>query len=197
MLRYLLLGLFVAVAVSAVAAAQEKESGGFRKAKWGMSKAQVRATEGNATPTEAKGGGLELLTYHDTVVGLPCEVVYIFANDQLTRATYISTVEHSNRNEFVNDFAKLRDPLERKYGKPVEQGTIWSNDSFRNDPAEIGTAIGVGHASMFARWVNEATIILLHLDGDNFRLRLGIEYTSLAYQQIEEMWRQRAADDKL
>src|SRR5579863_7271227 len=77
----------------------------FRKAHWGMSKAQVLATE-PARPSQVRESGGEVVVRYDSVelAGLDASAVYIFAKDQLVRAKYLLKADHSDLNQFIADY---------------------------------------------------------------------------------------------
>jgi len=47
-------------------------------------------------------------------------------------------------------------------------------------------AIAIGHLVYQARWATESTEIILQLAGDNFEIKLEIEYKSSHLQELEQ-----------
>ena len=81
----------------------------FRKSTWGMNLENVKETEiGN--PKYDKDG---LLVYSDKISGITCDVVYIFAKDQLVRSKYLFKNEHSNKTDFIEDYNTMKKNLEK------------------------------------------------------------------------------------
>jgi hypothetical protein len=97
-------GAFLA-AVLGMAAGQ----GDFRKATWGMTSAQVRATESGAHSGVSQNNG-ELLTRYEGIRlrSLEAQIIYFFANNRLMRAKYLCSAAHSDLNDFIRDFTALR-----------------------------------------------------------------------------------------
>jgi hypothetical protein len=172
----------------AVAEKMEKEARqeDFRGAKWGMSPAQVRETERKKPDDESQTGAKMNLYYHDTISGLPSDVLYIFAYDELVRAKYLLRVKHSNDNEYIRDYDKLSEALMEKYGSPKSKDVVWKNDLYKEDPQHWGIAVALGHAVFYTTWETSATVIFLYLDGDNFKIDFGIEYASKALKSLED-----------
>src|SRR5689334_19027921 len=94
--------------LSAVTAAGQPD---FRKATWGMSQTQVKATE-SAPPADITENNAEVsIQYGGIRLGeLTGRAIYIFVNDRLVRAKYLFEAEHTERNDFIRDFRKI-EPL--------------------------------------------------------------------------------------
>lgn len=73
----------------------------FRKTKWGMTAAEVKASE----PLEIAKEDENLLGYKTSVIGKDVFVVYFFIDNQLTRARYVLAESHSNKSDFITDYA--------------------------------------------------------------------------------------------
>lgn len=169
----------------------------FRNTTWGMSIAQVKATEKKPPKAERayqEGSPRLLLVYEDKIAGLDCDVVYLFAYGKLVRAKYLVDVEHSNRTDWLRDFATLRDILGKKYGAPTKEDTFWKRDLYRDDPSNWGMAVAVGHLSRFAIWETPGTTISEAIYGENYDITLNVEYAGQEFRQLEEQ--ARTAEDQ-
>ena len=158
----------------------------FRNCKWGMTKNDVLKAEklkaSDLSYNEAQGMGSA-----SSIASLSCQVLYIFAHDKLVRSKYYITESHSNNNLFVEqDYPKLKELLIKKYGPPVKEDTLWSNDLYKDSPQEWGMALVVGHLSFYCSWETEKTAIVLYLSGDNFKVNFGIEYSSKEWGGLEQ-----------
>jgi len=159
----------------------------FRKSSWGMSPKQVKATEKKKPFYEDKlDANRTIITYKERIVGLSAYVVYIFTYGKLTRTKYQIFENHTNKTEYLSDYYSLLEVLRAKYRSPNREDTFWKNDLYKDDPKDWGMAVAVGHLSMFASWEAERTNITLALFGDNFKIDLGIEYTSKEYGNLEK-----------
>jgi hypothetical protein len=168
-------------------------SGGFRKSRWGMSPDEVKAAETADLLREGDG----LIIYDGKVLGLDCAILYILVHDQLVRAKYVVTAEHSNKTAYLSDFDSLKEMLTKKYGEPAQDNVYWKNDLYRDDYSEWGMAVSIGHLSFFTTWDMDETTVILALNGDNFEINLNIEYTSNELGRLESEAKEQAALDDL
>ena len=155
----------------------------FRKTKWGMSKKQIKEIEGDDVYFENDG----LLVYDNIkVAGYPAQLGYIFTQNKLVRSKYNFIQKHSNENDFITDYKDLKSKLTKKYGKPTSDDHYWPQTLYKDNPEKWGFAISLGHHAYFTEWQNKDTQILLYLTGENYKIDLGIEYTSKEYEELEE-----------
>jgi hypothetical protein len=158
----------------------------FRSATWGMSPSQLKSTESGKPSFETRQGSRMMIWYTDSIAGLDSNVVYIFAYEKLARAKYVIKVDHTNKNDYLSDFRMLWKSLSEKYGKPTTEHTFWKNDLYKNNPNDWGMAVAVGHLVKFSDWETPTTLIILRLTGDNFKIQLGIEYSSKELRSLEQ-----------
>jgi hypothetical protein len=173
--------------VFASAAAPVADSG-FRKARWGMSPAQVQQSEPGANWEIQEN----LCLFESRLADLSCLVAYIFVGDQLCRGKYIITEAYANDNNYVYSQQHLKEILIKKYGKPDSDEEFWLNDLYQEDPQDWGTAVGAGHMSRYTSWKLPDTDICLSLYGENFECNLAIEYASPQLASVENA--QKEAD---
>lgn len=167
------------------AAAKEKS---FRETYWGMTREQVKAVEGEGAEEPA---GENHVYYKRTIAGLDALTVYYFADGKLVRARYAFTEEHSNKNDYLGDFFKVKYLLEQKYGK-AEIDTKWRNDLYKSDEQHWGLAASLGHLTLTSRWETAETEITEFLGGENFSVTFIAEYASKLLKGLEEEARRKA-----
>jgi len=168
----------------------------FRNVTWGMSKEEVKALEKSPFhDTDALPTG-SFIRYLDTVAGVQVFAVYIFAGDTLTRAKYMVRESHSNDNDFFLDYDALEKALSNKYG-PSEPKVNWKGDLFKDDRSKWGLAVSSGDLTVSQRWVTPRTNIFLYLTGDNYTVKLGVEYDSVEYEGFEEKLMEQQNQEKL
>jgi hypothetical protein len=180
----------------------------FRKASWGMTRAQVLATE-TTQPSETRESTGEIIVRYDSMRlgGLTCRVVYIFANDKLVRAKYVFDAQHSEPNDFIRDFRAIEPLLHDKYGKPVSERAFWSDDALQDEPKSYleqdrasstdilpsdkfaGPSISAGHLKLYTRWRGGRTKISHGLTGgstgEDSRITHQIEFLSVELEKFE------------
>jgi hypothetical protein len=169
----------------------------FRKSDWGMTEAQVLATE-SGQPSEVRESGGERIVRYDSVpqAGLDARLIYIFAKDKLVRAKYIFLAEHDEANDFIADFRTIEPVLMEKFGKPASERAIWENYALQEEkisyleqdralPSDIlpsdrfaGLAVSLGHLKLYVRRDTARTKIVHTLTGADNTIVHQIEYTS-------------------
>jgi hypothetical protein len=173
----------------------------FRNTKWGMSIEKVKSLEkAKFIESVTTDTGL-ILVYEDNLLNISVSVIYIFAEDTLVRAKYLSLEQHSSDNQYFNDFDKFATALSDKYGSK-EVDTLWTDDLYKRDPDDWGKALARGDLTLSVSWTipNEQapkTSIFLYLMGDNYRIRHGVEYNSLEYADKEEKIKTQVNNQKL
>ena len=155
---------------------------GFRNVPWGSPRTSVLASEEGPPVTQLK----EFILYSGTVASLDANVFFGFADEMLVRGKYSITEEHANLTLFLGDYDHLKRLLIKKYGTPHNEDEFWANDLYLDDPSEWGMAVGSGHLTKHASWTTDDTEIFLGIMGDNYEVRIAIEYSGKAYVGLEE-----------
>jgi len=161
----------------------------FRKAKWGMSKEEVKMSEQLKVAEEDDN----FLVYKTSIIGKDVFVVYFFIDKQLTRARYVLAESHSNKNDFISDYNNFKEILIKKYGNPLKDESFWKNDLFKDDYSSWGTAISVGHLVYLSNWETKDTEITNILSGENYDISCIIEYRSTNLKEIEKKSQEKKA----
>ncbi|MCK4325552.1 hypothetical protein KAW55_02220, partial [bacterium] len=108
---------------------QEEALYDFRKISWGMNKEQVKKMETAKLINEDE----DSIAYQASVAGLDCAIFYKFTQGKLVNAGYSITQAHSNKNDYISDYNKLKKILTKKYGKPIKDFSRWKNDLYKDD----------------------------------------------------------------
>jgi hypothetical protein len=148
----------------------------FRSADFGMSPAQVRATEPDTQWLEKDG----IIGFKTKVGGLDALAQYEFTRGRFSRGGYQITARHSNSTDYLGDYASLQMLLREKYGPPKQDRTIWLKDLYKDDPQHWGTAVASGQLRKMSEWQTDRAKINLLISGDNFEVELFVLYASLA-----------------
>jgi hypothetical protein len=165
----------------------------FRNTKWGMSKQDVITSE-TLKPAEKHPN---MIMYKSKLMGDNVFIIYIFVDDKVVRSKYILAEQHSNKNDYIRHYEKYKEALIKKYGKPNEDETWWRNELYKDDPSHWGMAVSMGHLIYFSKWETPETIIFAMLNGDNFEISCGIEYTSKKYEHLEKEQKDKKTMDAL
>lgn len=152
---------------------QHSDVSGFRNARWGMTKKEVKSTEDSAAFVSDNG---DFLHYRDTIDGLKVMAVYRFSGGHLVLGKYIFLNKHVNKNKYLIDYEKLKGLLTKKYGVPTSEKDLWLNNLYRDSPSDWGMAISTGHLAKYVTWELGRTTVSMLLHGDNFKVSLGVDY---------------------
>jgi hypothetical protein len=171
----------------------------FRSTTWGMTQSQVRAAEKFSAAAVRNASGEIFLEYAPVTLGpLPGRMVYIFAQNQLVRARFLSAAEHSDHTEFIRDFQVIEAELTERYGKPLHDHTVWSDDSTQDEPKpyleqdratatgilpsdrNIGLAVLLGHLKLYTQRTQGLTEIWHTLSAEDHQISHQVEYQSVA-----------------
>jgi hypothetical protein len=176
----------------------------FRQATWGMTKAQVLASEAKR-PSDVRQSNGETIVQYDAgkVAGLNATVLYIFAKDKLVRAKYLLNAQHDELNDFIADFHAVETLLKSAYGEPTLQKAVWEDDSLveerkayldqdRATPESIlpsdrnvGLAVSLGHLKLYTER-GEVTRVLHAMTGADGHITHQIEYRSVESGALED-----------
>jgi len=146
----------------------------FRKINWGMSKGQVKATEGKEPDSETN----TTVAYKVEISGDDYICGYTFLEDKLYNSGYVFIGGHTNENLYIDDYGRLKGILTKKYGRPETDEITWIDDLFKDDRSVWGFAISIGDLSYRSTWETPTTYITLRLWGDNYEIDLVLAYDS-------------------
>jgi hypothetical protein len=169
-------------------------SSDFRRVNWGSSKATVKQNEtAKLLPEEETKN---ILIYSTNIASMETYLSYFFLKDSLVKAKYLLNEQHSNKNNHISDFKTLKSNLTSKYGSPDEEGIIWTNELYKDDPEDWGLAVSIGHLLYYASWETVSTEITVMLNGENYSITNQIEYVSRKYGYlIDEYQKKKTLDD--
>jgi hypothetical protein len=166
-----------------------------RKATWGMSQAEVLATE-SAKPSEVRADQVQ---YDSVKLGeLSCELTYLFSEGKLTGAKFIFRPTHANLNDFIADYRAVDQMVEKQHGAPRLDQAYWLDDTYQDEPKSyliqdratassilpsdknVGLSVSAGHLKLFTTWVpNQRTRISHVLAGGGGRIDHQLMYTPI------------------
>ncbi|HEY3822927.1 MAG TPA: hypothetical protein VGL82_00120 [Bryobacteraceae bacterium] len=184
--------------------AQNPPEPDFRKASWGMSQAQALATETDQPVEVRRENGEVVVKYAPARTGdLSGLLIFIFANDKLVRAKYLSDAKHSDLNDFIVDFRAVEPTLMEKYGKPAKERAVWESDLYQQErlpyldqdrtlPSDIlpsdqnaGLAVSLGNLRLITQRGNARTKVIHTLTGEDRRIFHQVEYRSVELEALE------------
>jgi len=160
----------------------------FRKTRGGMTQAQVKASESNTLASNNVPSKIfdKVIAYEGGVAGYSTFYGYRFISNQLVEAGYVFLQKHSNKNDYIYDYKKIKKILTEKYGEPTEDDIIWKKSLYRDDPERYGMAVARGDLIYATEWLTPSTKIYLTLMGDNYNIDMKLQYQSLRLKSLVE-----------
>jgi hypothetical protein len=146
----------------------------FRRAKWGMSMEEVMESEKDEPAIKTEN----TLDYSTFVMGIQTQIGYIFKDNELIRAGFFFLTKPETKNEYVDNYLKIKEELIKVNGEPVIDTVQQKDPSKKIDQANRGQAACDGDVIYAAQWDLPATDIQLLLRGENSECILTILYIS-------------------
>lgn len=179
----------ILISTMLVSAAAQAE--GFRGIDWGAPTDAIIAKEGE--PLSTHGGNL---IYKVSLANLDTAAIFAVDEKGLYQGLYVLSESHTNKNAYIDDYAKLKKLLTDKYGEPSVDKTAWANDLYRDRRSRWGMAVSAGHLKYLSEWESDRTRIQMMLNGDNFEVTHAIMYTDIrSEERIKERDKQEAQAD--
>jgi len=144
-------------------------------ARWGMSSDHLKREKGQPAHS-GDSQGYKIMGYQKEILERNCLIGYYFSNDKLKGAKLSFLEQHSNKNQNIADFKRIKDLLIQKYGRPIEDKISWEDVTHKENISEWGNAIGMGHLKYVSKWSRRGTEVLLHLFGDGDEISLEVTY---------------------
>jgi len=142
---------------------------------WGMSSDHLKRVEGQPAH-QGESQGYKIMGYQKEILERDCLIGYYFSNDKLKGAKFSFLEQHTNKNQNIADFKRIKDLLIQKYGRPIEDKISWEDVTHKENISEWGNAIGMGHLKYISKWSRRGTEVLLHLFGIEDEISLEVTY---------------------
>jgi hypothetical protein len=146
----------------------------YRSARWGMSLAEVIASEGR-DPDEATD---EYVVYSGMVAELSTMSAYHFKEGVLVWVKLLFAAEHSSENRYLADYGTIDSLLTKKYGRPTDQQKLWNNTLWEDESDQWGLAIASGHLLLATKYLTSESEVLHIMGGDNYEVNHAVDYYS-------------------
>jgi len=83
---------------------------------------------------------------------------------------------YANKNQNIADYKKIKEILAQRYGRPIEDKISWEDPQYKEEIAEWGNAIEMGHLTYHARWQTSWLEVFLQLYGAQEEISLEVTY---------------------
>ncbi len=159
----------------------------FRERRWGTSQEKFVDAEGNPDRLD-KIEGLDVLTYQTRIMGMDCEVEYVFADNKLVRERFGFSEQHADTNQHIADYQRLRNLLIQTHGEPKGDKVTWMDASQKRDSSAWGEALALGQVEFHAQWkiVGAEIDLALYRDHNNNKIFLESECRGLQPQKFSK-----------
>lgn len=190
---FILLLLFL----STILCAKEESNYNFRNTKWGMTREEVKLSEGKRKTIPSAQENM--LVFIDTIADREFLLFYRFVDNKLARAGYNLIAIYPKSKEYIENYKTIKDLLIKKYGEPIKgkdyPEEIWSDETFKKDPQFWGDAVSMGHLVLHSFWETTKTKILLELTERENKVGtvLAIVYTSKELEYLLDKESKKAA----
>lgn len=154
-MKYLIV---IVIFIQSVSLAQqtEEQSFDFRKTRWGMIKNEIIKSEDG----EPSAIGDYNVFYKDDIVNLECIIGYNFElENKLTSSVYMFNESYAAPNSYIEDYKRINEILNKKYGEPIIDEMHWHDDLWRDKPSKWGNALASGGLSFSSEWETKRTKI--------------------------------------
>lgn len=139
---------------------------------WGASMARVL----QAQPGTVIVRGADRLITHDRLEALDVATTYRFDDDGLAAVSALSRARHPARDDYIDDFVRLRRQLSARWGAPRIDERAWRNDMFRDQRERWGDAVAAGHLVYYAEWRAGDTEIVMTLKSERLQVSHEVVY---------------------
>jgi tetratricopeptide (TPR) repeat protein len=135
----------------------------YRNTRWGMTKEQVKASETMKIVYEKES----VILYHGELAGMETTVHYTFKEKMLLGCVQRFIGNYIDDNNYILDYKKAKDALTHKYGPPVTDEQLWSNNTYKDNPQDWGFAVRRGDLVFRSSWKFNYTEIGLGLNSNS------------------------------
>lgn len=174
--------IFLSVISCSTVRETSDDSYDLRSVRWGMTRAEVLASE----KEEPVYQSLNRLLFATTVLDKRMLLEYHFGDDRLYRARYILAAHHIVDNKYVADYRDIQSVLTAKYGKPKMNESIWKEGAGRREDLQPGVLVATGHLNLISAWETPESRIVATLSGKEFKIDCEVTYTSKVFEGLVE-----------
>ena len=154
----------------------------FRRARWGMSRDEVKASERSKLIFEEEN----FVEYTMFIGDYQAQVNYKFQDDKLVRVGLYFPKEYEDKNEYITVYEFLKDFMIQSKGTPVIDKVVQINPSEKIDPEQMGQAACDGKVLHGAQWDYPGSDIQLLLRGEEGTCYLTVIYLDNIPEGAEE-----------
>ncbi|WP_095975885.1 hypothetical protein [Melittangium boletus] len=150
---------------------------GYQKARWGMSRKEIKTLYPQAEPFESEGQSW--IGFTGNVAGYKAYTAFAFAGDRLAVVTVTIANDRYNSADPLAEYDELLGLLTKLYGRPLSDEVLWKTEPLLGGRGrKLGAAIELGEAEKISKWERPDSQIFLFADGHGLEIRTRIIYKS-------------------
>jgi hypothetical protein len=159
-------------------------NGSLKQPKWGLSREKFLKLEGQPIRRNKSDDGVEILEYVRKIWGAECLVEYVFAENQLMKIKCNFLAHYDNKNQYIEDYDKIKELFSRQFGKPDADNITWQNPLYKEDYSNWGLALYLGHLGLSSQWLSPETEVSLALYKKQDGIFFISEYNGVQYKEL-------------
>ena len=112
---------------------------------------------------------------------------YYFKDDYLYKVIFNFEDSHNDKNEFIEDYLRVKESLVLDYGESSISKITWNDERLKDDPRQLGLALITGKVEYFDAWLKGNTMIFLEMSGKDYEVTTTLTYNDLSVsEEVEE-----------
>jgi hypothetical protein len=182
--------LFQSVKVINIASEEDKLrgaralNGSLKQPKWGISREKFLKLEGQPIHRHKSDDVVEILEYRKKILNVDCQLEYVFAENQLMKIKCNFLAQYDNKNQYIDDYNKIKEVFSRQFGKPEADNITWQNPLYKEDYSNWGLALYLGHLELSSQWLRPDTEVSLILYKKQDRITFISEYNGVQFKEL-------------
>ena len=159
-------------------------NGSLKQPKWGISREKFLKLEGQPIRRHKSAEGVEIFEYRKKILDVDCQLEYVFAENQLMKMKFNFLAQYDNKNQYVEDYNKIKEVFSGQFGKPEAENIIWQNPLYKEDYSSWGLALYLGHLELSSQWLSPETEVSLALSKKQDGISLRSEYNGVRFKEL-------------
>ncbi|WP_426747276.1 hypothetical protein VZQ01_06865 [Myxococcus faecalis] len=143
-----------------------------------MNLAEVRKLYPEARPAQGH------LVLEGKTAGVSTNTYFMFVDGRLAGVSVQSRELRMSAIQYMDDYERFRRALTQKYGTPHTDGPVWRDETFKDIPDGLSTALTLGHAHLKTAWSTRESIVSLAAEGEKLRISVVVTYASVRLYAI-------------
>ncbi|MFY1829142.1 hypothetical protein ACN47A_24700 [Myxococcus fulvus] len=119
------------------------------------------------------------LVLEGKTAGVSTTTYFMFVDDRLAGVSVQSQELRMSAIQYMDDYERFRRALTQKYGAPTSDGPVWRDETFKDMPDGLSTALTLGHAHLKTAWSTSESIVSLAAEGEKLRISVVVSYASV------------------